>query len=103
MWSVFVLSLVEIYGDFSLRFYAQTNKPYWLLHGLIGYVGVVYYLIQSFRKANVMYVNGLWDVMSSIAESLAAYFILGDRLEKPSQYIGLVMAVSGGYLLKNGF
>jgi len=100
---IVILSIVEVYGDFSLRFYAQTNKLSWLLHGLVGYAGVVYFLIQSLRFQNVLYTNGMWDGMSGIVESIAAYFILGDRLEKSSQYLGLVLTVIGVYLLKNGF
>jgi len=49
----------------------------------------------------VMYVNGMWDGMSGVMESLAAYFILGDRLQRPSQYVGLVLAIVGITMLKN--
>lgn len=100
--NVCILSIVEIYGDFALRFYAQTNKVSWLAHGIVGYAGVVYFLIQSLRHGNVLYVNGLWDGMSGLFESIAAFAILGDRLEKRSQYLGAGMIVIGVYLLKNG-
>ena len=39
-------------------------------------------------KGNVMYVNGLWDGMSGLLESAAAYIILGERLNKWYQYLG---------------
>jgi multidrug transporter EmrE-like cation transporter len=102
-WTVVVMSIVEIYGDFALRFYSQTGKLIWLLHGLVGYAGVVWLLIVSFKLKNVLYVNGMWDGVSGLVESIAAYVILGDRLEKPSQYTGLVMIIAGVFLLKNGF
>jgi len=94
------LSAVEIYGDFALRLYAKTNAWQYLLHGIVGYIGVVYFLIQSLRLDNVLYVNGMWDGISSVMESLAAYFILGDRLERPTQYIGLVITIIGVVLLR---
>jgi multidrug transporter EmrE-like cation transporter len=100
---VIVLSFVEVYGDFSLRFYAQTGKTSWLAHGLFGYAGVVYYLIQSFKHKNVLYVNGMWDGVSALIESIAAYFILGDRLDKVTEYTGIVLIIVGVFLLKNGF
>jgi len=98
--SIFFLSVVEIYGDFALRFYAQTNNINYLYHGMAGYAGVVFFLIQSLRRGNVLYVNGMWDGMSGILESVAAYLVLGDRLEKPIQYVGLVLTVVGIFLLK---
>lgn len=98
--SVILLSIVEIYGDFALRFYAQTNNLTYLYHGIAGYVGVVFFLIQSLRSANVLYVNGMWDGISGILESAAAYIVLGDRLEKPMQYVGLVLTFAGIFLMK---
>lgn len=100
---VIILSIVEIYGDFSLRLYAQTGKSSWLAQGLVGYTGVLYFLIQSFKYKNVLYVNGMWDGVSGLLESVASYVILGDRLEKKSQYTGLVLIIVGVILLKNGF
>lgn len=99
--TIIFLSLVEIYGDFSLRFYAQTSRPLYLWHGIAGYAGVVYFLIQSLRLENVLYVNGMWDGLSGIIESAAAYVILGDRLKHWTQYLGMVLIISGILLLKN--
>jgi len=97
---IFFLSVVEIYGDFALRFYSQTNNIAYLFHGIAGYVGVVFFLIQSLRHGNVLYVNGMWDGMSGVLESAAAYVVLGDRLEKPIQYVGLVLTFAGIMLMK---
>ena len=101
-WHIVSLSFIEIYGDFSLRFYAQTNNPVWLGNGIVGYIGVVYYLIQSLKHNNVLYVNGMWDGVSGVIESVASYVILGDRLEKASEYIGLLLIIVGVFLMKNG-
>lgn len=97
---IVILSIVEIYGDFSLRFYAQTNKLMWLGHGIVGYIGVIWLLIQSFRFKNVLYVNGMWDGVSGITESIASYVFLGDRLESTSEYIGLAFIIAGVALMK---
>jgi multidrug transporter EmrE-like cation transporter len=102
-WLVILVSIVEIYGDFSLRFYAQSGHLSWLLHGILGYAGVVGLLVATFKFKNVLYVNGIWDGASGLLESLAAFIILGDRLEKTSQYFGIVFIIVGVVLLKNGF
>ena len=95
-----VLSVLEVFGDFMLKDYATTGVLSKLGLGLLGYVGVVIALIWSFRTGNVLLVNGMWDGMSAIIESAAAYFILGDRLSNPYQYIGLVMTMLGVFMLK---
>ena len=101
MFKIILLSVVEVWGDFCLRWYAQTNKLEYLLQGIVGYIGVVYCLIRALRSDNVLYVNGMWDGISGVVESLSAYVILGDRLEKPSQYLGLVFICLGIGLLKH--
>ena len=98
--NVFLLSVVEIYADFALRFYAQTNKFTYLVNGVLGYAGVVFFLIRALRTDNVLYVNGLWDGMSGLVESVAAYVILGDRLKNGQQYLGLLFVVVGIALMK---
>ena len=97
---IILLCVAEIYGDFALRFYAKTNKIHYLAHGVLGYAGVVFFLIEALRGNNVLYVNGLWDGISGLIESVAAYYILGDRLEKASEYIGLLFVVVGIMLMK---
>lgn len=98
---IIVLSAIEVFGDFNLRWYAQSNNPLYFGYGVVGYIGVVLYLIKCLRTQNVMYVNGMWDSISTIIESFAAYVVLGDRLERPSQYIGLVLIIVGIFMLKN--
>lgn len=97
---VFLLSVIEIFGDFNLRFYAQTHKPLYLGYGIAGYIGVVFFLYKSFLYNNVLFVNALWDGMSNIIESIAAFVILGDRLETAEQYVGLFLLLAGIVLLK---
>jgi multidrug transporter EmrE-like cation transporter len=97
---IVALSAVEVFGDFTLRWYAQTNSPSYLGLGILGYVGVVFFLIKCLRTGNVLYVNGMWDSVSGVIESLAAYVVLGDRLEKPEQYLGLLLTSIGIYLLR---
>lgn len=99
---IVALATIEVFGDFNLRWYAQTNATHYLWKGIAGYIGVVYLLIRSLRKNNVLYVNGLWDGLSGLIESLAAYYYLGDRLTSTQQYVGLIMTVAGVALMKMG-
>lgn len=97
---IIILACVEVYGDFYLKFYSTSGKTSDLAQGILGYIGVVYFLIKSLRHGTVLYVNGMWDGISGLIESVAAYVILGERLERASQYAGLVMVIIGIVLLK---
>jgi multidrug transporter EmrE-like cation transporter len=99
---IVTLSLVEIFGDFNLVWYTQTNQVEFLYKGILGYMGVIYFLIQALRGGNLLYVNGMWDSLSTVFNSIAAFVLLGDRLKTNSQYVGLFLVVIGIYLLKDG-
>ncbi len=101
-WDILTLATVEVFADFHLKWYTQdpSNLGY-LWKGILGYVGVVYFLIRSLTGSTVLYVNGVWDGLSSLIESIAAYVILGDRLRNTTQYVGLLLTVVGIVLLKH--
>ena len=94
------LSLTEIVGDFAFKDFANNGNIHSFFIGCLGYVGVVYYLIKSLQGSTVLYVNGAWDGLSALIESIAAYFILGERLESNYQVLGLVFIIIGLFFLK---
>lgn len=96
---IVLLSVTEVFGDTSFRWYAQTNNPKYFAGGYAGYIGVIYYLIKSFRDDNVLYVNGMWDGLSGVIESAFAFFVLGDRFHEWYQYLGLVFILIGVFLM----
>jgi multidrug transporter EmrE-like cation transporter len=94
------LSSIEIVGDFAFKEYANKGGVEFLAIGLVGYVGVVIALIVSLQGSSVLMVNGGWDGISLIVESIAAYLILGERFDNYSQYMGVVFIIIGLFLLK---
>ena len=96
------MCLAEILGDFGFKGVARSPTLMNWTSGLAGYAGVIFFLIRSLRMGNVLYVNGMWDGVSAILESLFAIFIMGEALNTPAQYIGLVSVVGGLFLLKGG-
>ena len=94
------LSIVEIVGDFALKEFANNGGIMPLFIGIGGYIGVVYFLIVALQGSSVLLVNGAWDGISAIVESIAAYIFLGERFHSHIQYIGLFLIIIGVYLLK---
>lgn len=99
-YDISVLSLIEIGADFALKEFANNKGGEYLLIGSVGYMGVVYYLIRSLQNSTVLMVNGTWDGISTLYESIAAYVILGERFEHTSQYVGLLFIIFGLFLLR---
>ena len=101
-WDIVALATIEVWADFNLKWYAHAPQTIsYLVQGVLGYVGVIYFLIRSLTGSTVLYVNGMWDGMSGLIESMAAYVFLGERLHNPTQYVGLLFTVVGIVLLKH--
>ena len=94
-----LLSIAEIVGDFGFKSFARGGGATAFAQGALGYVGIIYFLIRSLRIGNVLYVNGMWDGVSAVLETLAAYFLLGERLNRPIEYLGLVAIIAGIFML----
>ena len=99
--NLILLCIIEIFGDFSLQHYVDTNEFKYLLQGISWYGGVLFFLIKSLRGSSILYVNGMWDGISGLIGSLSAYFYLGQRFDNPIQYLGLGCIIIGIALLKN--
>ena len=102
MFNVTMACIAEIFGDFKLKDYAREEKQVDLAQGLIGYAGVIYFLIRSLAQANIIYVNGMWDGISGIVETIAAYFILKEKMNTREQYFGLALLMLGLFVFRAG-
>ena len=100
--TISLLSMAEVFGDTQFKFFARGGQQKYLAGGLIGYAGVIYFLIKALKSGNVMYVNGMWDGVSAVIETVAVYFLLGERLNTPGQYGGLLMIIAGIFMLHSG-
>ena len=94
------LTVCEIVGDFGYQYFANSGGILPFAVGTSGYIGVVYYLIRSLQGSSILLVNGAWDGMSAIIESLAAIILLGQRFDSIYQYLGLALIITGMFFLK---
>jgi len=97
---IILLAIVEIFGDFSLLQYTKTWSLIDLGKGIGFYGGVIFFLIKSLVGSQILYVNGLWDGISCLLESIASYVFLGERFSNPCQYLGLIFIIGGIFLIK---
>jgi multidrug transporter EmrE-like cation transporter len=100
LYNIGLLSISEIFGDFALKKFANDGGMKHLAYGILGYIGVIYFLVASLKGSNVLMVNAAWDGISALIESAASFVILGERFSDPNQYIGLGLIVCGLFFLK---
>jgi multidrug transporter EmrE-like cation transporter len=94
------LTLCEIVGDFGYQYFANNGGTIPFIIGTSGYIGVVYYLIKSLQGSTILLVNGAWDGISAIIESVGAMIFLGQYFESIYQYLGLALIILGLFFLR---
>lgn len=94
LWSVLAMSCAELFGNCHLKFFADSGNSthHNLMLGFLGYAGVLFFLIKSFTKANMLYVSAMWEGMITILGAGVAFFLLGERFKHPIQWVGLLLA-----------
>jgi multidrug transporter EmrE-like cation transporter len=98
--NVVMATLTEIIGDFGFKEFARQGTAKGFIQGSVGYLGVIFFLIQSLKTGNILFVNGMWDGISGILETLAAYFILGEKFVNPMQWVAIAIISVGLFMLR---
>lgn len=93
LFEVLCMSCAETFGNFNLKWFAESGRHHHLGLGLMGYAAVLFFLVRAFALKNVLMVTALWEGMITIIGAGAAYFILGERFRHPIQWVGVLLAL----------
>jgi len=91
--NVCLMTVIEIFGNFNIQKYAQSNEYQHLFLGILGYIGVIFFLIRSFGHGNMLWVSAMWEGMIIVLGSAFAYFYLEERFHHPIQYLGILLGL----------
>ena len=92
------LTAVELVGDVSLKYYAETDNPALLGVGVASYLGLTYVLQDALRTEKLAIVNGYWDAYSNLLTTGVAVGVLGEQVNT-QQIAGLLLIGAGLWLL----
>lgn len=99
---IILISLAEFVGDSNFKLYARNNKLRNLVVGILGYVVLVKLLVEGLKKTNLIFLNGYWNAIQTLIQSLLCIFILHETLDNGYQWLGLFTIVGGVFLLNVG-
>jgi multidrug transporter EmrE-like cation transporter len=101
--NILLMSLAETFGNVHFKWFAKSQAQTHMIGGLVGYIGVVYFLVQSFSSAeSLLYVSAMWEGMITVLGALVAYFFLGERFSSPVQYLGIIFGLVGMIMVHMG-
>ena len=89
--NVCLMSCAEIFANMHLQKFASNKVLRNLVLGILGYIGVLFFLVRSFGHGNMLWVTTMWEGMIIVMSATFAYFYLGERLNHVAQYIGILL------------
>jgi multidrug transporter EmrE-like cation transporter len=100
--NIMLMSLAETFGNVHFKWFAKSQAHHHMIGGLVGYIGVVYFLVLSFSAESLLYVSAMWEGMITVLGALVAYFFLGERFSSPVQYLGIIFGLLGMIMVHMG-
>ena len=102
LYLIVAVSLVEYFGDENFKMYARNGTMTNLVYGVIFYALMIKLLVEALKRSNLIYMNGMWDGISTIVGTLFAWWLLQERLTNPMQWLGLLLIILGLFSLNIG-
>ncbi len=102
LYLIIAVSLVEYFGDENLKMFARNGNRKHLVYGVVFYALMMKLLIEALKRANLIYMNGMWDGISTIIGTVFAWWLLHERLNNPMQWLGLLLIILGLLSLNTG-
>jgi len=91
LFNVACMSCSELFANTNLLKYAKNKEMINLLLGILGYIGVIYFLIKCFNHGNLTRVTLFWEAFIVIMSTLIGYFFLEETMSHPLEYLAIVL------------
>lgn len=94
-----VAAILELIGDLSLKWWAETNRWLGFGIGLAVYSGALILFALLLRRAELAVIFALWVGIAALLLALAGWWLFGEALS-PRRLAGMLLVLGGPILLQ---
>jgi small multidrug resistance pump len=99
LWGLLVVAAsLELVGDVSLKWWAETNRWLGFGIGLVVYTLALALFAVMLRRAELAVIFALWTGIAAVLLALAGWLIFGEALS-PRHLAGIGLVLAGMFLL----
>ena len=102
LFTIIVLTLLQYIADVNLKAYARLNSYRSLVIASLCYVGIMIMFVHSVKHSNILYTRALENGVSTVLQSVLAYYLLKESLTNRYQWSGLGFVILGVAMLNIG-
>jgi multidrug transporter EmrE-like cation transporter len=99
---VALMTASEIWGNANFKLFTMNRGHHHLYAGILGYVGVLFFLIKCLEAGTLLWVSAMWEGMIVVLGSLVAVFVFGEKFESPVQWVGVGLGLISMLLVHLG-
>jgi len=100
--NVAFMTISEIWGNANFKLFTMDRGHHHLYAGILGYIGVLFFLVKSLSVGSLLWVTAMWEGMIVVIGSLVAVFVLGENFESPIQWVGVGLGIVSMLLVHLG-
>lgn len=87
------MTAAELFGNAHLKWYAENGKNHHLTLGVVAWLAVLFFLVQSLSKKSFMWTCIMWEAAIVVGGALVAYFVFGEKFTHWVQWLGVLFAL----------
>lgn len=91
--NVLAMTTFELLGNAHLKWFAENDKQHHLGLGIVAWMIVLLFLIESLRKKSMIWTCIMWEAAIVVGGALVAFFIFGEKLKNWVQWLGILLAL----------
>jgi multidrug transporter EmrE-like cation transporter len=102
IFNIIALTILQYLADVNLKTYARMGTKMSLFYAALCYIGVMAMFVYSVKYSNVLYTRALENGISTVLESVLAYYLLKESMTNRYQWSGLGLVILGVAMLNIG-
>ena len=91
--NIMCMTAAELFGNAHLKWYADNGKHHHLGLGVLAWLVVLVFLVQSLSKQSLMWTCVMWEAMIVLGGALTAYLIFDEKFTHWIQWLGVLLAL----------
>ena len=91
--NVLAMTVCELLGNAHLKWFAENGRHHHLGVGVIAWLIVLFFLVQSLRQKSLLWTCIMWEAAIVIGGAIVAFVFFGEKLKHWIQWLGILFAV----------
>jgi multidrug transporter EmrE-like cation transporter len=91
--NVLLMTLAELFGNAHLKWFAENGKHHHLGLGVVAWLIVILFLVQTLKSQSMMWTCIMWEAMIVLGGAITAYVVFGEKFSHWIQWLGVLFAL----------